>query len=105
LLSLFGRSGDGSGEFRAPAGLAFDRDDNLYVTEIGNNRVQVFDKTGKFLTMWGRKGSAAGEFDNPHGIIVDRGTGYVYVADTANHRVQAFKPVLPETLGQSAKQK
>jgi DNA-binding beta-propeller fold protein YncE len=46
-----------------------------------------------------------GEFDNPHGIIVDRGTGYVYVADTANHRVQAFKPVLPETLGQSAKQK
>jgi len=105
LLSLFGRSGDGSGEFRAPAGLAFDRDDNLYVTEIGNNRVQVFDKTGKFLTMWGRKGSAAGEFDNPHGIIVDRGTGYVYVADTSNHRVQVFKPVLPETLGKSAKQK
>jgi len=105
LLSMFGRSGERSGEFRAPAGLAFDRDDNLYVTEIGNNRVQVFDKTGKFLTMWGRKGSAAGEFDSPHGIIVDRGTGYVYVADTSNHRVQVFRPVLPATLGNSTKQK
>jgi DNA-binding beta-propeller fold protein YncE len=94
LLLSFGRSGEGSGEFRAPAGIAFDRDDNLYVTEIGNNRVQVFDNTGKFLTMWGRKGSAAGEFGSPHGIIVDRGTGYVYVADTSNNRVQVFKPIL-----------
>jgi DNA-binding beta-propeller fold protein YncE len=105
LLSLFGRSGEGSGEFRAPAGLAVDRDDNLYVTEIGNNRVQVFDKAGKFLTMWGRKGSGAGEFFNPHGVIVDRGTGYVYVADTSNNRVQVFKPVLPETLGKSTNSK
>jgi DNA-binding beta-propeller fold protein YncE len=104
-LSLFGRSGEGSGEFRAPAGLAFDRDDNLYVTEIGNNRVQVFDKAGKFLAMWGRKGSAAGEFANPHGIIVDSATGYVYVADTSNHRVQVFKPVMPETVGKSTRSK
>lgn len=105
LLTVFGRSGERSGEFRAPAGLAFDRDDNLYVTEIGNNRVQVFDKTGKFLTMWGRKGTAAGEFDNPHGIIIDHGTGYVYVADTSNHRVQVFRPTPPATSGNSTKQK
>jgi DNA-binding beta-propeller fold protein YncE len=96
---------EGSGNFRAPAGLAFDRDDNLYVTEIGNNRVQVFDKAGKFRTMWGRKGSAASEFSNPHGIIVDRGTDYVYVADTSNNRVQVFKPVLSETLGKSTRSK
>jgi DNA-binding beta-propeller fold protein YncE len=102
LLSLFGRSGEGPGEFRAPAGLAFDREDNLYVTEIGNHRVQVFDKTGKFLTMWGRKGSAVGEFGNPHGIIVDRNTGHVYVADTSNNRVQVFEPVSAKTPGNSA---
>ena len=68
----FGRSGAGEGEFKSPAGLAFDKDDNVYVTEIGNNRVQVFDKTGKFLTMWGSKGSGNGEFGNLHGIIVDK---------------------------------
>jgi DNA-binding beta-propeller fold protein YncE len=105
LLWMFGRSGERFGEFRAPAGLAIDRDDNLYVTEIGNNRVQVFDKDGKFLTVWGRKGSAAGDFANPHGIIVDRDTGYVYVADTSNNRVQVFAPALVKTPGKSAKSK
>jgi DNA-binding beta-propeller fold protein YncE len=105
LLRMFGRAGEAIGEFRAPAGLGIDREDNLYVTEIGNNRVQVFDRHGKFLTMWGRKGSAAGEFSNPHGIIVDRDTGYVYVADTSNNRVQVFAPVFGETFEKSAKTK
>lgn len=93
-LGSFGRSGNGAGEFKSPAGLAFDKFDNVYVTEIGNNRVQVFDKSGKFLTMWGSKGSGNGEFGNLHGVIVDKSTGYVYVADTANNRIQVFKPVL-----------
>jgi DNA-binding beta-propeller fold protein YncE len=92
-LLAFGHRGSGPGELKSPAGLAFDKDDNVYVTEIGNNRVQVFDKTGKFLTMWGSAGSANGAFGDPHGIIVDKASGYVYVADTANHRVQVFKPV------------
>lgn len=92
-LASWGRSGSGEGEFKAPAGIAFDNHDNIYVTEIGNNRIQVFDQTGKFLTMWGSKGTANGEFGNLHGIIVDKATGYVYVADTANHRIQVFKPV------------
>ena len=69
-----------------------DAEDRVYVTEIGNDRVQVFDKDGTFLTMWGRKGSAAGEFGNLHGIVVERKTGTVFVADTANNRVQVFRP-------------
>lgn len=101
LLSMFGREGGGPGEFRAPAGLSFDRVDNLYVTEIGNDRVQVFNNKGQFLTMFGRKGSANGEFGNLHGIIVDRSNGWVYVADTANNRVQVFKPVSTESTGKS----
>jgi DNA-binding beta-propeller fold protein YncE len=72
--------------------VAIDKDDNVYVTEIGNDRVQVFDKNGKFLAMFGRKGSANGEFGNLHGIIVDKASGWIYVADSANNRVQVFKP-------------
>ena len=89
----WGKSGSRPGELKSPAGLAFDKDDNVYVTEIANNRVQVFDKTGKFLTMWGQKGSGNGEFGNLHGIIVDKHTGSVYVADSANNRIQVFRPV------------
>ena len=54
--------------------------------------MQVFDKDGKFLTMWGQKGSGNGEFGNLHGIIVDHETGWVYIADSANNRIQVFKP-------------
>ncbi len=88
----WGKSGTGPGEFKSPAGIGIDKDDNIYVTEIGNNRIQVFDKDGKFLTMWGKKGSGNGEFGNLHGMFVDKSTGWVYVADTKNNRIQVFKP-------------
>jgi len=93
FLKTWGKSGSGPGELKSPAGLALDQDDNVYVTEIGNDRVQVFDKDGNFLATWGKKGSAVGEFGNLHGIIIDKGTGLIYVADTANNRVQVFKRV------------
>ena len=66
--------------------------DSVYVTEIGNDRVQVFDKDGKFLTSLGSKGAGNGEFGNLHGIVIDKATGWIYVADTANNRIQVFKP-------------
>jgi DNA-binding beta-propeller fold protein YncE len=61
------------------------------VAEIGNDRVQVFDMHGTFLGKWGRKGSGQGEFGNLHGLAVDKASGLIYVADTANHRVQVFR--------------
>jgi DNA-binding beta-propeller fold protein YncE len=92
FVKAFGKTGSGPGEFKAPAGISFDKDDNLYVGEIGNDRIQVLDKDGNFITMWGKKGSGNGEFGNIHGVFVDSETGWVYVADTANNRVQVFKP-------------
>jgi DNA-binding beta-propeller fold protein YncE len=93
FVKTFGKTGDGPGELKSPAGISFDKNDNLYVNEIGNNRVSVFDKNGKFVTTWGKEGSGNGEFGNLHGLIVDKATGWVYVADTANNRIQVFKTV------------
>jgi len=42
-----------------------------------------------FLLQWGSKGAGAGQFDRPGFIAVDD-NGNVYVADTANHRIQKF---------------
>ncbi len=93
FLFGWGETGTEVGQFKAPAGIGFDKDDNVYVSEIGNNRVQVFDKSGKYITSWGQKGSAKEEFGNLHGLIVDRETGWVYIADTANNRIQVYKPI------------
>ncbi len=92
VLRVFSKEGSGPGELIAPAGIGIDKDDNIYTGEIGNNRVSVFDSQGNFLTMWGQKGSGNSEFGNIHGLIVDKETGWVYVADTANNRIQVFKP-------------
>ena len=75
----------------AAAGLAFDKDDNLYVVESRNHRVSVFTRDGRFKFSWGRKGDGDGEFDHPWGIEIDD-NGDVYVADWRNDRVQKFAP-------------
>ncbi len=42
-----------------------------------------------YLAQWGGPGSGDGQFNNPAGIAVDP-SGFVYVADMNNHRVQKF---------------
>ncbi len=38
------------GDFAKPTGLAVDPDGNLYVCDTLNNRIEVFDADGKFIT-------------------------------------------------------
>ena len=43
-----------------------------------------------FLTKWGSGGSGDGQFLFPSGVAVD-GSGYVYVSDRDNHRIQKVR--------------
>ena len=73
---------------KKPVGVVFSKD-KLYVTDIGDHKVKVFDKQGKLLLQFGREGSNPGEFRFPVGIASDK-SGRIYVADTGNTRVQVF---------------
>jgi len=77
-----------SGFFLSPQHLAFDSENNVYVTDLGNSRVQKFDSTGNFLTEWGNRGSSDGEFGHPTGIAVSN--EFVFVVDNKNHNIQKF---------------
>jgi len=90
-IDRWGQKGSALGTLNGPAGLAFDADDDLYIVDSLNNRVQVFSKAGEFSRAWGRGGRGAGEFDRPWGMTIDA-EGAVYVADWGNHRVQKFGP-------------
>ena len=76
------------GSFLSPQHLAFDSENNVYVTDLGNARVQKFDSNGNFLLEWGSKGSNNGQFDHPTGIAVH--DEFVFVVDNKNHNVQKF---------------
>jgi tripartite motif-containing protein 71 len=63
----------------------------VFVADRGNNRVQKFDNTGKFIAAWGTFGSGNAQFFGPVGVAVDS-SGNVYVTDTVNNRIQIFSP-------------
>ena len=86
---IVGKPGAGRGQFSSPAGVAVDREGNLYVADSGNNRIQKFDGDGHFLGTFGTGGGNNGQFNEPWGVAVD-GEGNIYVADTWNHRIQKF---------------
>ena len=42
FLRLFGTKGEGPGQFNGPYGIAVDRDEIVYISDISNNRIQIF---------------------------------------------------------------
>ncbi|MFV2044799.1 MAG: SMP-30/gluconolactonase/LRE family protein, partial [Anaerolineales bacterium] len=78
-----------------PLSVAVDAVGRVYVVDEWNNRVQVFDSSGTYLTtIGGQWGTRTGEMRGPAGVAVD-GSGNVYVADRVNHRIQKFTPGVP----------
>ena len=85
----FGQKGESVGMLNLPYGVAVNDQDEIAVTELGNNRVSVFSSDGTHLRSFGRKGQNNGEFQGPEGIAFDS-HGNIVVADSFNHRVQVF---------------
>jgi DNA-binding beta-propeller fold protein YncE len=77
------------GLFSLPEGVAVDRDGNVYVTDTFNNRVQIFDADGKFISTFGKNGDGAADLERPKGIAVDC-DGHVWVVDAAQNLVKVF---------------
>ena len=111
-LCLAGAEGSLGGEFSTPWGVAIAADGSVYVTEIGNRRMQKFNASAGFLLAWGKdvsagggtgfetctaaascqtgqSGSLGGEFGAPYGVAMD-GNGDLYTIDRDNLRVQKF---------------
>lgn len=48
-LFEWGKKGDKESEFNIPHGITLDNNENVYVADRENKRVQIFDSTGKFI--------------------------------------------------------
>jgi DNA-binding beta-propeller fold protein YncE len=51
-VKSWGDKGNAPGQFRLPHAIAIDRNDNIYVGDRSNRRIQVFDTEGKFVRMF-----------------------------------------------------
>ena len=91
LVTKWGSSGTGNGQFDHAFGVAVDNSGYVYVADTDNHRIQKFttEQIGDFVTTWGGLGTGDGQFNYPKGIAVDN-SGFVYVAEYGNHRVQKF---------------
>lgn len=73
LLNSWGEPGTGPGQFHLPHGLALDRDENVIVCDRENDRLQFFDRNGRFLYMWT-------DVRRPTHVVVDK-DGLIYVTE------------------------
>lgn len=96
-LESWGTGGKGDGQFdlndhaQNPDGfgaIAFASDGSFYVGDVGNTRVQKFDKDRKFVKSWGTFGSDDGQFSQITAIATDGKT--VTVGDGGRGDIQAF---------------
>ncbi|MGI9011460.1 MAG: hypothetical protein ACR2F1_09790 [Nitrososphaeraceae archaeon] len=88
----FGKSGTGNGEFNTPIELAIDSSDNIFVVDNGNNRVQVFNRDGGYITQFGNQGPISDILQGPVGIAIDS-NGNVYIADGIDSDIHVFSQV------------
>ncbi len=71
-------------------GVALDSAGNIYLTNPLDSTVEILAPDGRFLGVLGHPGADKEGFSTPSGIWIDA-ADRMYVADTANRRVQLFQ--------------
>ena len=82
-----------------PAGIAFDGQGRLWLSEEGGHVIRLFHTDGKVYIRAGAFGAAGymnasgvvAKFNSPRGIAID-GSGNIYVADAGNHVIRKIAP-------------
>lgn len=92
VLRTWGEKGTGDGQFKLHefSSLAVDEKGYVFVVDTLNNRIQVFDTAGKFITKFGEKGfGGTGRYTSPNCVEVRKGK--LYVADSSGHEIEIYK--------------
>jgi sugar lactone lactonase YvrE len=77
------------GTLSRPTNVTVDQDGNVYITDTINDRIQIFDPDGTFISMFGKNGDGPGTFARPKGVAIDA-DGHIWVADASQCRIQVF---------------
>lgn len=67
-------------QFYKPMDVKVDKDNNLYVLDAGDFRIQKYDPDGKYVSSFCRKGQGPGEFLKADGLVIDK-EGNLYIVN------------------------
>ena len=84
-IGQIGSPGTAPGHFNGIEDISSDQHGNLYVSDYGNSRIQVFINGYKFLRLFGCDENG---LNGPNGICV--ADQYVYVTNRKNHNISVF---------------
>jgi len=88
----FGEYGNRPGEFNYPVCLTLDKDNNLYVSDWENDRIQKFSSDGRLLKVIPEgEGEDALKLDSPVGLALDS-KGNIIVVEQFNNRIHKISP-------------
>jgi len=86
-----GIRGEADGDLFLPIGITVDKENNVWVSDSSNNRIQKFTNNGVFLEKIGSFSGTDGNFFSPWGIAFGN-NGEMYVTDALLNRVTKFVP-------------
>ena len=93
LIYSWGEAGTGKGQFVVPHNVVIDEDENVFVADRENHRVQVFTAKGEFLSQWPGIWRAAGlDMDASGNFYVAEMPPHVYIIDAPSlgHSVSIY---------------
>ena len=95
LFGQYNTSGNSSTSLSGPRGLFFDQNtSSLFVCDAQNHRIQKFHLNSSVgITVAGGNGAglASDQLNQPTAVWFSSKTGFIYIADTSNHRIQRWK--------------
>jgi sugar lactone lactonase YvrE len=93
LVYSWGEPGATHGQFVVPHAVVIDKDENIYIADRENHRIQVFTEKGKLLAVWPNIYRAAGlALDKEGFVYVAQMPPYTYIADApgVGHEVRVY---------------
>jgi len=85
----FGSNGNGNSQFNYPDAVTVNSKGNIIICDFSNNRIQIFDCEGNFISTFGSYGNGNGQFNNPFGMAINS-KGNIIVSEYGNQRIQTF---------------
>ncbi|MDW7651234.1 MAG: 6-bladed beta-propeller [Bacillota bacterium] len=94
LLFKFGEFGESPGQFHYPYGIDHDSDGNIYVADLHQNRLSVFNADGDFLKFFANDGTIVG----PAALRIFEGK--LYVSSIGANKIFVFDIVTEQLLAE-----